>query len=174
MREHRLSLAGAVILLAPMALIYYFSTMPAHTFSADNEAALVISLKKVTQREHMCDEAELNAFREKAGQKQKHMRRPDTECGSRSRVSLGLKVWVDGAAVMSREIHPNGINRDMPVYVHEKLEVTAGKHTIKVEMRDSNRPAGEFDYTYGMVINIEPGGVAVLSFRGEDGGFVIL
>lgn len=135
-KNKRLPFTGALTLMAPIVLIYFFSTSPQHTFFHENEAELVVSFKKTTERVHLCDEEELAEFKAEAKSKRKHMRRAARVCGSRERFPLELAVWIDGKKHMGNRYTPPGLRSDGPVFVYERFTIDRGAHDVKISVRD--------------------------------------
>ena len=50
MSKDRLSIPAILVLMAPVVFVYQFSTSPAFTYHSDDEARLIVSFKKMTDR----------------------------------------------------------------------------------------------------------------------------
>lgn len=97
---------------------------------ATGEPELVVSFKHPGQIAEQCrtlTEAEL-------ADKPAHMRRP-VEC-TRERSPVRMRILVDGAAVVERSYRPSGLFNDGASIAIERLPVSAGTHTVRVEIAD--------------------------------------
>lgn len=146
--KDRLTIPAILLLLSPVVLIYFLSTWPTYRYHAEDDAALLVSFKKVTDRVHLCDEEELQEFKAASKERRPHMQRADRICGSRERVPLGLYVWIDGEQALGKEIMPSGIRNDSPVYVYEEFIIPKGEHKVKVAIKSTRGEDTEYDFVF--------------------------
>jgi len=166
--KERLSLPGILTLVAPVALIGFFSTSPAYRYHAEDQAQLTVSFKMHTERERLCDEKELEQFKEAAEHRRKHMQRASRVCGSRERVPLHLKVLIDGSAALDEKIAPSGLRSDGPTFVYAKFLLAAGAHRIKVMGRDYRSEEGAYPYVFDEKISFGRREIVVIDFSQEN------
>ncbi|MFQ5432764.1 MAG: hypothetical protein ACE5EN_09710 [Nitrospinota bacterium] len=166
MIKKRLSLSGRLVFFIPAIIVYFFSTTPTYTFSDVDESSLVIGLKHITDKAHICTEEEVRQFLEnELKTKLPHLRKRASACGSRERVPLKLMVLLDGRELVNREYQPSGLYNDGNTFVYEKFRIRSGEHNIKVEMRDSKKDKKDrYDYSFTKSINFTPKRVVVLDF----------
>ena len=146
--KERLSFPAVLILLIPLVFIYFLSTSPSYRYFDEDDAGFLISFKKTTDRVHLCDDEELSRFKEAAKHRRKHMQKVDRICGSRERVPLKLKVWIDDKVVLDKKIMPSGVNQDSSTYVYQEFIFPKGKHKIRIAMKGSRGDDPEFDYFF--------------------------
>ncbi|MDH5509062.1 MAG: hypothetical protein OEZ32_01780 [Nitrospinota bacterium] len=173
MKERRLSPGGVIMLFMPVVFIYLFSTWPSYEFYAPNESQLLISLKKRTEKTHICDEKEREAFMEEIASKPKHMQVVHRECGSRDRVPLELKIWLDGVESLSKVIKPAGIRSDGVVFVYEKFTFKSGPHDIRITMRDFKDNPKIKVHEFKEHLDFQPRKVTLVSYTPETDALLI-
>lgn len=162
--KDRLTVWAVILLLSPAPLIYFLSDSPSYRYYGEDVGGVIISFKRVTERRSLCDEEELEQFRKEAKLRRPHMQRADRVCGSRERVPLRLKVWIDGETALDKEIIPSGIRQDSATYVYEKFVLPLGAHTIKVAMKDTRDDAEEFDHSFEGTVTLESRDKVVIDF----------
>jgi hypothetical protein len=146
MDKRRLSAASIATLVSPAIIIFLFSTSPSYEYNKKKEAALVVSFKKSSERMRLCDEKELNAFKQKADKRRKHMQSALRECGSRERLPIRLKVWLDDKETLDKIIYPTGFRNDGITYAYEYFTISAGMHRVKVAAVDYRERENDFSH----------------------------
>lgn len=166
MSKNRLSLLGRLVFFIPAVLVYFLSTSPTYTFSDENDSSLIIGLKHITDKVHICTEEEVRLFLENEAKKERtHLRKRAKACGSRNREPLKLIVWLDGKEIVNKVYQPSGLFNDGHAFVYEKFEIHAGEHHIKAVMRDSKKDKEDrYDYSFERKVNFTPKRVIVLDF----------
>jgi len=166
MIKKRLSLSGRLVFFIPAVIVYFLSTSPTYTFSGDNDSSLIIGLKHITDKVHICTDEEVRLFLENEAKKERtHLRKRAKACGSRERVPLKLTVWLDGRELVNREYQPSGLYNDGNTFVYEKFDLHSGEHHIKVVMRDSKKDREDrYDYSFDKTVNFTAKRVFVLDF----------
>ena len=91
----------------------------------------------------------------------------------RERVPVVVELEIDGERVYSAALRPSGLARDGPSSVYERFEVAAGRHQIRVRMRDTPREHG-FDHEGSVDVELAERQSFVVDFRAELGGFQFL
>jgi len=175
MMKKRIPPVGILVYALPAILIYFFSASPAYKFHDENHAALVIGIKYLTGKVHVCGEEEVRRFLAKQAKKERdHLRKRARACGSRERVPLKLAVWLDGKNILSKEYEPSGFHNDENTFVFEKFVVPEGSHLLKIKMHDS-RKEGEVKTGYGFerTIDFEKRKIIVVDFDAIAGQFEI-
>ena len=99
-----------------------------------------------------------------------NMRKP-MDC-PRERVSLLLRLTLDGRPLFQASLPPTGLSGDGASRLYEKFRVPPGRHVLVAELRDSPRDDG-FDYTRRLVLDLRPRQIVAVDFRAEAGGFVV-
>ena len=126
-------IAGAVAALLATVGLVVLSDVALSV--APSERALVrLSWRSVGQRIEECrapTEAELAAL-------PPHMRMREI-CEGRL-TPFQLRVRLDGALVVDRELRPAGAREDRPTYVFEELEVAPGPHELEVAFSTVGAP----------------------------------
>lgn len=174
MKKENLTLPGIIVLMLPFAFIYFFSSSPSYKFSSDQEAGLIVSFKKFTDRVHTCSEEEKDELVEKTKNLRPHIRyRKSLPCGSRERVPLGLKIWIDNKVVADKIIIAAGFKNDRACYPFEKFIIPTGKHHIKIAMRDSKKDDNKFDYFFEKIFSFDERKIIVVSFDSENQKFFV-
>jgi hypothetical protein len=168
MKIRDLSSGGRAVLFAPTLLIYVFSTWPQYQFHPPTQSQLIVSLKKRTDKTRDCTPEERKSYEEEQSHKLKHMRKKSKECGTRSRVPLELKVWVDGKESVSKTIKPAGLARDGIVFVFERFDVSSAVHDMKITMRDyrTDRETNVLEFNQRM--EFKPRQVKLVTFTPES------
>ncbi len=135
-----------------------------YMYHTEDQSELVISFMKTTKRVRLCDEQELKEFKEKASKRRKHMQREGRECGSRERVPLKIKVWINGGQTLDKLVRPSGFGRDGVTFVYERFGLKQGDHQIKVAMVDHRKDKSGFDYPFEKTLNFESRRIVVVDF----------
>ena len=91
----------------------------------------------------------------------------------RERVPVVVELELDGERVYHATLVPSGLAGDGPSSVYERFEVPAGRHRIRVRLRDTVRESG-FDHEGAADVRLAPRQSFVIDFRPELGGFQLL
>jgi len=67
-------------------------------------------------------------------------------------------------------VQPSGLRRDGNVAVYQRLALPAGRHRIVARLRD--RAEGAFNFAGEQTVELAGGGVLIIDFNAEKGGFV--
>jgi hypothetical protein len=152
-------------LYAPlMAILGYFSTEPRFSAVAPDQALVRVSFIHATQRKQACRERSAEELAKLAPNM-----RAAQDC-PRERSPLRVEIELDGKVVLQREVQPSGLRRDGNVAVYQRLALPAGRHRIVARLRD--RPEGEFNFTQEQTVELAGGGVLIIDFNAQRGGFV--
>ena len=152
-------------LYAPlMAILGYFSTEPRFSAVAPDQALVRVSFIHATQRRQACRERSAEELAKLAPNM-----RASQDC-PRERSPLRVEIELDGKVVLQREVQPSGLRRDGNVAVYQRLALPAGRHRIVARLRD--RPEGEFNFTQEQTVELAGGGVLIIDFNAQRGGFV--
>lgn len=165
--KEKVSFWALVVLLAPTAAVWYFSTSPRYTFRHSAQSALVLSFKHATRRIHECGEEERAGF--VAGIRNlRHSQNASVQCGSRERFPMELTVAVDRKETLRRERSPSGWKRDSAVFIFERFYVSPSMHLVEISMNDSGGGGGGHDYRFVQNIRFEAGRLVVIYFDGKS------
>ena len=91
----------------------------------------------------------------------------------RERVPVTVELEIDGERVYHAALPPSGLAGDGPSSVYERFELPAGRHRIRVRLRDTVRERG-FDYERAADVRLAARQSFVIDFRAELGGFRFL
>lgn len=146
-------------------VIGYFSTRPAYTHLAPEEALIKLSFSHAGAHAQECrklTQEELNRL-------PPNMRR-STEC-PRERVALLVELELDGKILYRDRLPPSGLSGDGASTAYQKFPVRAGTHQLVARLRDSRREDG-FDYEQAVTMDLTSQQNFVVDFRPERGGFL--
>jgi len=160
-----LRLLAQLALYAPlMAILGYFSTEPRFSAVAPDQALVRVSFIHATQRKQACRERSAEELAKLAPNM-----RAAQDC-PRERSPLLVEIELDGKVVLQREVQPSGLRRDGNVAVYQRLALPAGRHRIVARLRD--RAEGAFNFAGEQTVELAGGGVLIIDFNAEKGGFV--
>jgi hypothetical protein len=145
-------------------LLGYFATLPPYQYGDTAQATIKLSLSHATDRVKPCvplTQEEIEALAA-------NMRR--AEACERERLPLTLELDIDGENVVSIVAAPSGLWNDGPASIYERFDVTAGRHTVRVRLRDTARAEG-WDYEKTETVDLDPGRYFAVTFKAETGGF---
>lgn len=147
------------------AVVGYFSTQPAYTHLAPNEAQIKLSFSHAGAHVHECRKLS----QEELDRLPPNMRRP-MDC-PRERVAVLVELELDGKLLYHKALPPAGLSGDGASSAYAKFPVTAGTHHLVARLRDSRRTNG-FDYQKEATLNLAPQQNLIIDFRPELGGFL--
>jgi len=173
MKQRNLTPGGGIMLFLPIVFIGIFSTWPSYQFYGPDESQLLLSFKKRTVKEHLCDEKELEAYNVEMESLPKHMRARGRECGSRARVPLEVNIWLDGEKSISKVIKPAGIHSDGVVFVFEKFTFKSGPHDIKITVRDQKDDPEVKTMEFNEHLDFQPRKVTLVTYTPESNDLLI-
>lgn len=162
------SIISAVVVSAPVALVFFFSDMP-YTFSNPADSMLKLSIKHSGKRIVECNDLALlneeaqayrKTIREGAGARMKLKKLGGC---SRERHPVYVELYVDGEKRAGKSYKPGGWEKDGPSFVYEKFSLSPGTHEVEVRLRDSKDGDG-FDYTFKEDMPFEAGRVRAVGF----------
>lgn len=81
----------------------------------------------------------------------------------RERSPLTIEVDVDGKLAHRQVAKPTGLSGDGAAVIYRRLEVSAGRHSIDVRLKDNARSEG-FDYTRSAEVDLAPAEILVVDF----------
>ena len=174
MSKDRLSIPAILVLMAPVVFVYQFSTSPAFTYHSDDEARLIVSFKKMTDRLTHCTEAERQARIEEAKTRRKHMRRQSNTCGSREKIPLDVEVFLDGKAVFSKRHYPVGFHGDGFIYVYKRFDIPKGKTHLKTLVTEYREDGSGASISFEEDVDFSSREVKVLGIHPEKGNMFFL
>lgn len=147
------------------AAIGYFSTSPAYTHLAPDQALIKLSFSHTAQRVGECrrrSDEEMAALAPNM--------RIREEC-PRERAPVIVELDVDG--VLQRAVlQAAGLSRDAAASIYRRFTVPAGEHLIAARLSD--RADGAFDFSRQERIELEPAQILVVEFHAASGGFRFL
>ncbi|MGI9305491.1 MAG: hypothetical protein ACR2RB_22725 [Gammaproteobacteria bacterium] len=157
-------LAQAVAYAAFMAVVGYLSSAPRYSPISEDMALVRLSFSHAGARKGGCR----RLSPEEIAALPANMRKP-MDC-PRARVPLLVELYVDGTLLYRESVRPSGLASDGPSTVYERFRIPAGQHTIRAQLRDSERDKG-FDYERETSVVLQPRESFVVDFRAETGGF---
>ena len=153
---------GQAALYGAFALaIGYFSTAPAYTHLAPDQALLKLSFSHGAQRVGECrDRSD-----EELAQLPPNMRiRQDCP---RERAPVVVELEMDGAPLYRESLPPSGLSRDGSASVYRRFVVPAGTHHLSARLADNAK--GEFNYRAEKTLTLAPAQIAVVEFHAPAG-----
>ena len=156
----------ALVLLAFMVVVGFFSAAPPYRHMQQNQALLRVSFVHGGDRETECRKRTRKEVAEMAANMRKALDCP------RRRVPLRFEIALDGALLHAATLPPTGLAGDGPSRIYERFVVPAGRHVLDLRLRDSRRFEG-FDHSAQKVVELSPGATIAVGFRKNDGGFVL-
>lgn len=159
-------LVGQAVLYGAFVLVIgYFSTSPAYTHLAADQALLKLSFSHGAQRVGDCRErsdAELSKLPPNMRIRQ--------DC-PRERAPVIVELELDGVRLHRQVLQPSGLSRDGPASIYRRFVMPAGTHRLSARLSDNAK--GEFNYRGEKTVTLAPAQILVVDFR-ADGGFRFL
>lgn len=147
-----------------VAGIGYFSTSPAHTQLAPNQAVLKLAITHGGQMKQPCRQRTAEELAKLAP----NMREPMV-C-ERERSPVELEIELDGARVYRALLRPTGIARDGMSSVYRRFTIPSGAHAVRARLKD-HVDLPDFNYVKESRLTLTPGEVLVIDFHAGTGGF---
>lgn len=158
-RLHTLVFSGLLV-MGLLALTWFFSDIPYRSVR-DVRPMLVVSFK------HPGQLAPTSRLQTKPSEKLlPHMR--GVQHLQRKRVSVRLRVWIDGNIVYHRSFRPKGVFEDGNSIAIAKIPVSRGNHQVRVEIGDSPNPQ-KWDHQSTKNIAFQPSYRRVVLFDKVEG-----
>jgi len=153
---------GQAVLYGAFALaIGYFSTSPAYTHLAPDQALLKLSFSHGAQRVGACrDRSD-----EELAKLPPNMRVRQDCPRERARVIVELEM--DGAPLYRESLPPSGLSRDGSASVYRRFVVPAGTHHLAARLSDNAK--GDFNYRGETTVTLAPAQVVVVEFHSPAG-----
>lgn len=148
-----------------MALIWYFSDMPAFRQLGEDQAVLTIAFSHAGEIREPC--RTLSA--EELAALPPNMRKP-TDC-PRERSPIIIEAHMDGELIHRQTEEAPGLFKDSGVDIYLMKKIPAGRHHLKIQMDDSVRTEG-FERSFEQDITIDPAQILLVDFY-PDIGFIL-
>ncbi|HEY5635252.1 MAG TPA: hypothetical protein VIT02_15970 [Burkholderiaceae bacterium] len=97
--------------------------------------------------------------------------RADLDC-PRERSPVRVQVELDDRMLYDESFAPAGLRRDGASSGYRRLQIPAGEHKIRVQVRDDAR-SDEVTYLGERTVNVVPGQVVLIDIVADRGGVVI-
>jgi hypothetical protein len=149
-----------------MLLVWYFSSAPAYTHLAPDQAVITLAFSHAGKRVEECH----TLTAEELARLPPNMRAP-MDC-PRERSPVTVELLLDGNTVIEQVFDPPGLYNDLGVDVYLGAKVPAGKHTLTVGMNDDVHVPG-FTHVDERVVSLEPAQLLVINFNSDTGRFFI-
>lgn len=159
-------LAQALLYGAFIAFIGYFSTSPAYTHLASDQALIRLSFSHAAQRKVPCHQRTPEELAKLAPNM-----RAQFDC-PRERAPVTVELEMDGQLLYHLVAPPSGLAKDGASTVYRRIPVAAGSHRFKLRLSDT--PTGEFNYVSEKTVDLKPGRILVIDFSAGQGGFLFL
>jgi hypothetical protein len=157
---------GQAALYGAFALaIGYFSTSPAYTHLAPDQAVVKLSFSHGAQRVGEC--------RDRSDEELADMppnMRVRQDC-PRERAPVIVELEMDGVGLHRQVLSPSGLSRDGPASIYRRFVVPAGTRRLSARLSDNAK--GEFNYRGEKTVTLAPAQILVVDFH-VDGGFRFL
>jgi len=148
-----------------MGMIGYFSTYPAYTYLQPDETLIKLSFAHAGQFKEACRER----TPEELAKLPAYQRKSTTICPSRERADVVVELEMDGKQLYHVVLKPAGLSRSGNSNIYRRIPVKAGMHTLKVRLKD--RIGDDYNYAHEETVNLAPGRILVIDFKGATGGF---
>ncbi len=148
------------------AFVGYCSTSPHYRLLAEDEALLRLSLLHPGKPKGDCR----TRSAEELAKMPPQMRAP-LDC-PRERSPVVVRVDLDGRTVIDATFAPAGLRRDGASAGYRRLAISAGTHTLRVQMNDDARRS-DFAYERSETLNVKPGQIVLIDFNASRGGLLI-
>jgi coenzyme F420-reducing hydrogenase delta subunit/ferredoxin len=145
------------VIIAAVFSILFFSEMPKYPFYNKNMSLIKFTFKY--SGKHKIEQRELTESETK--DILRHMRRTNSPfpqirmVGKRERLPLYVELELDDRKILSKTYYPAGLRKDIPTFAYEEIEVSPGRHYIKIKMRDS-KDTSQFNYFIEKEIDVMP------------------
>ncbi len=156
----------AVLYTAFAAFLGLLSDWPVYAPYNSDEALIKLSLSHPGRRKEECR----RRTREELAKLAPNMRAP-LIC-SRERWPVLVELDLDGKSIYARIVRPAGLSRDGQSSFYRTFPVAAGRHRIKVRMRDRGDGQG-FDYAHDAWVTLRPAQALVVGFLEDEGRFFL-
>ena len=148
------------------AFVGYFPSAPAYRHLEPDRAVVKLSFSHAGERKVACRTRTAEELAKLAPNM-----RAQLDC-PRERSNVRVQIEMDGKAIYEIDTPPAGLRRDLPSTVYRRLEVPAGKHTIRAQMADT--ADGAFRHRGEATVDLAPGRVLVIDFVAGKGGFLFI
>jgi hypothetical protein len=145
------------------AFVGYFSSAPPYRHLDPGMAVVKLSFIHAGERKLACHERTPEELAKLAPNM-----RAKLDC-PRARSDVKVELEMDGKVIYRIEARPSGLRDDMPSSVYRRLEVPAGRHTVRARLADT--ATGEFRHEGQASVDLAPGRVLVIDFVASRGGF---
>lgn len=149
-----------------IAVIGYFSTAPAYAPLPTDQALIKLSFSHPGQRLKPCRERTAEELARLAP----NMRAP-LDC-PRERSPVAIEFALDGTVVYREVRPPAGLQRDGVAALYRRLPVAAGRHRLRVRLKD-HAALADYNYAREAEVTLAPGQVLVIDFNVRRGGFIL-
>jgi len=140
-----------------IAFIGYFSTSPAYTHVPPGNALIKLTFTQPGKRLAEC----VRRSPEELAKLPPQLRKA-TKC-PRERSPIWVVFEVDGETIYEAKIKAKGLSQDLPSPIYQRFIVPAGKHTLRVRMRDDAKIEG-YNYVGEETMVLAPLQTVVVDF----------
>lgn len=161
--------AGIIILLLPALFVMKYTAVP-YPFYAEDVAVFKIAFQHTGQRVKEYDE--IGSLREMAKKyreelkkhKQVKMNLKSKQSTTRERFPVEIELFIDGKSLSKKEYQPAGRQKDAVSVIYDVIELSPGKHSIKILMKDSKKE-GTKAYVFEDTVEFGSREVKVVTFN---------
>ncbi|HED18638.1 MAG TPA: hypothetical protein ENI74_03945, partial [Gammaproteobacteria bacterium] len=132
-----------------MLLIWYFSTAPPYRQLQPDQAVITVAFSHAGKRVEECRKLS----QQELARLPPNMRAP-LDC-PRERSPVTVKLLLDGKPLLEEVARAPGLYSDLGVDIYRSAKVSAGKHTLAVQMNDNVRVKGP-TYTDEEAVTLKP------------------
>ncbi len=150
-----------------LLFIGYFSNSPEYVHLQPDLATIKLSLRHPGERLGECRIRSAEEMAELA----LNMRIP--EVCPRERSALLLELELDDEIVFSETLPPRGLHDDGMASAYRRISVSAGKHHLKVRLKDHLSQVN-FPYKTERSVELQPAQVLVIDFDSQENVFDFL
>jgi hypothetical protein len=159
--------AGQAAFYALFAIVIgYFSTSPPYRYIERDHGLLRLSFKHPGKFLADCRKRTPEELAKLPAQLRSEM-----DC-ARERSPVRVRVELDGQTLYDETFPPAGLSRDGASSGYRRMPISAGSHTLRMQLNDDARAQGfQFDRTAR--VEVLPGQVVLIDFNPEQGGVII-
>lgn len=180
-KKEPLSIAGAIkvaVLFIMVAVPVYFLSDLSYSYYPTSDGVLKIAFKHSGARVSDCEEADLirkegDRYRQQLKDtKQVKMNIEKLAKCPRERHPVVVELFIDGQLALDKSYAPTGLKSDMASYIYDEFPLTAGEHSIRMNLYDTGSK-GAPAYTFEGATLVKPREVKVIWFSDKANSLVL-
>ena len=161
-------IAAIIILLLPALFVMKYTAVP-YPFYAEDVAVFKIAFQHTGKRVKEYDE--IGSLKKMAREYRKKLKKnkevrmnlKSKQSTTRERFPVEIELFIDGKSLSKKEYQPAGRLKDAVSVIYDVIELSPGKHSIKIIMKDSKKE-GTRAYIFEDTVEFGSREVKVLTF----------